>query len=123
MNHSFYIDPVKKDYVVDKGNPVIDTGLKTPAYIRVKTPRDGWLYTTDSSFGSSLNRLKKLKTVKPDRQVQNLIEKALQPLIDEGRALGVEVETSERSRHNIAEKVKITDASGNQEEIVLIPVG
>lgn len=118
------IDPVKKDYVVDtNGNLVNDPSLKTPAYIRLRTPRLGWLFAPDKKFGSDFYLIRKNVTTSDAFRLVNTAEKALEPFIDQKRASQIDVTVAERSRHGAALQIKITDIKGETEDTFFVPVG
>lgn len=123
-NESWLIDPVTRDYVLDSnGNPTIDKTLKTPAYIRVKTPRTKWLYAPDEKYGSDLYLIKKNLTNGDNTAVINAEERALEPLIDQGRAVSIIAENVSQGRNYIQTKIEILDAQGEVDELLLAPVG
>lgn len=69
------------------------------------------MYAPDTSYGSDLNTLQK----KTGNAALGMISKALQPIIDDGRALAVEpsfVQTVPPSRNIAAINVSIVDAQG-----------
>ncbi len=117
------MDPVTKDYVIDKGAPVQDMGLLTPSYIRLTAPRDGWLYAPDEDWGSDFHTIKKSLSTSDASNLVNIGERALAPIVDDGRALETTVEITGRNRHNASLKLTIVDALGENEETFLVPVG
>lgn len=118
------IDPVKKDYVVDNfGNLVNDPTLKTPAYIRLKTPRQNWLLAPDKNFGSDFYLIRKNITSSDVSKYINTAERALAPLIDQNRASDVTVEIADRARHGAALSIKITDIKSENDQELFVPVG
>jgi len=110
-----YIDPTTGDYAqADPDRP--GTLLRDPAdglanavYLRVMTPRGSWW--ADPTLGSRLHELQREKNVaRVERQARQYVELALQPLIDDGRAASVAVET-ERHAGRLHIKVEIVDAA------------
>ena len=118
-SHSFKINPVTKDYELDsKGKPIIDKSLKTPAYFRLTIPRTKWMY-----YGSDYYLAKKNLTGSYASNVTKIADKALEPLIDSGRAIDITTSLEERSRHGAAISIKIQESLHSKEDISLIPVG
>lgn len=124
MSESWKIDPAKGDYIIDaSGNPVIDLGLHTPAYFRIRTPRQDWMYAPNTNYGSEFAR-NKLKQPGLNRNIAiAFVRQALQPMIDDGRAASIDVSIESQARGSVQFKVKILDAEGNPQQILLLPIG
>lgn len=122
-SNSWYIDPDTRDYVLEDGKPVQDKSLKTPTHIRFRARRQGWLYAPDDKWGSDFHTLKKNHNSTSAKTLQNVGQRALQPIINDGRADDVQFEIVEQTRHGAQIKVKITDAEGEPEEIVFNKIG
>ena len=123
-NNSWFIDPETRDYVLDdKGKPVQDKTLKTPSHIRFRAKREGWLYAPNNQWGSDFHLLKRNHTSASAKVLENVGQKALAPIITEGRATETEIEIIQQTRHGAQLRVKITDAEGEPQEIVFTKIG
>lgn len=119
---SWQIDPGTGDYVMTQGKPVDDSSLIYPAYYRLTIGRARWMYAPDDQYGSDLHTLKK----RNDKAMVDMTERAMQPMIDDGRALSADVTLNPPAgsvRSNTGAAVVITDAQGNPEVLPLPPVG
>ncbi|WAC71111.1 phage GP46 family protein [Roseateles sp. SL47] len=105
-----YIDPISADYVQSAGDLARDPadGLANAVYLRVMTPLGSWW--ADTSLGSRLHELQREKDVpRVQRLAVQFVQQCLQPLVDDGRALAVDVQAEHASgRLNLL--VTITDA-------------
>ena len=105
-----YIDPTTADYVQLDGDLQRDLagGLGVAVYLRVMTPLGSWW--ADPTLGSRLHELQREKDVpRVQRLAVQYVQQCLQPLIDDGRALAVDVQTEHvPGRLNLL--VTITDA-------------
>lgn len=123
---SWAIDPKSGDYVMTDGKPTDSDSLIYPAYYRLRIGRKRWMYAPDDSYGSDLAQLKKRFNGKDLTGVKNVEERALKPMIDDGRALAIDVtyDTQQQSeRSNVQTSVLITSADGTTEVISLPPIG
>jgi phage gp46-like protein len=120
-NLSWQINANTGDYVLQNGSPVIDTTLKTPAYIRLKSPRTRWLYAPDNNYGSDyyLSHVR----IASSSQVDDIAKRAMQPFLDTNRAQSVDVETVAAARGAIEQNITITDSVGQNYTLNLTPVG
>lgn len=119
---SWQINPANGDYVMTGGAPTDSSDLIYPAYYRISIPRLKWLYAPDTKYGSDLNTLQK----KAGNAALNMIQTALEPMIDDGRALAVDPEfTSPQpaSRNMAGIKINITDAEGTVTTLPLPTIG
>lgn len=123
MSESWNINPASGDYVMERGSPVPTNSLQIPAYIRLRTPREGWMYAPDASYGSDFANLKKRQTTRDSSEVESIAARALQPILDDGRAQSIEVTTTESQRNAIGLKADIIDAQGNVESLDLKGLG
>jgi len=124
MSETWMVNPDSGDYVMDSsGKPVLDKGLKVPAYLRLKTTRGAWLYAPDNAFGSDYRTIGRRVTSQDNNLVQNITEKALKPLLDDGRASEIGIELKEATRHTTQLNVKIRDAQGRMEQLIFNPIG
>ena len=123
MGQTWLVDPQTGDYVMDdKGKPTLVRGLKVPAYIRLKTRRLTWLYAPDDNFGSDFHLVGKRLTTRDSSLVQNIAGRALQPVVDDGRASEVQLSPLEVTRHTELFNTKIFDAQGEPEEFEFSPI-
>lgn len=119
---SWVIDPKTGDYVMTNGAPVESTSLIYPAYYRLKVERTQWLYAPDVNYGSDFYTIKKRFTATDANVLTNLAERALQPMIDDGRASVIDATFLAPKSINDSElQVDITDAQG-QPQVLNLPV-
>lgn len=121
-HYSWLIDPTTGDYAIVNGNPVRDESLQFPAYVRMKIKRGAWLYAPDTDYGSEYSNVRK-RTNKTPALLQSIGERALQPLLDDGRATDIEFETMVSNRNIEQLQVTITDSDGATLSFQLTPVG
>ncbi len=110
---AWQIDPATGDYVTSQGAPVNTSSLTNPAYIRLKTKRNQWLYAPDSTYGSDFYLIKKRPSVNNNSALETIAAKALQPMVNDGRASKISVTTTVTSRHAVGMEIKVLDARGN----------
>ena len=123
-NHSLLIDAETRDYETDdQGRPVIDKGLKTPAFVRLRTPRTRWMYAPNDRYGSDYYTVRKNLTTSDGSNLVNIGEQALAPLVEDQRAAQVDGSVVERTRHGALVKFALVDATGEAEETLIVPVG
>jgi phage gp46-like protein len=121
---SWRINPKTGDYVMTNGAPVDDPSLIYPAYYRIMTKRTRWLYAPDDSFGSDLYTIKKRFNPGDVSPLANIVDAALQPMIDDGRATDVETTyLAPQSLYDTQLSVQITDAQGQPQTLNLPAVG
>lgn len=125
---SWKIDPKSGDYVMDSsGKPQPVDDLTMPAYYRVKIKRGQWLYAPDNNYGSDIYLIKKRFAGQDVSTLKNIIEKALQPMIDDKRAKDVVAGASQsiqyNSRSDLAMDVQIEDAQGQVQQLSLPTLG
>jgi phage gp46-like protein len=120
---SWKIDPNSGDYVMTGGAPVDSNSLQIPAYYRLKIERTQWLYAPDNKYGSDLYKLQKNFTTGDAGFIETVMNRALQPIVDDGRAAQIEVTATVRGRHAVGLETKITDAQGNVETLTLKGIG
>jgi phage gp46-like protein len=116
-------DPASGDYVMTDGAPAQTDSLTIPAYIRVKSQRKKWLYAPNDRWGSDFGTVKKNRASASPGIIESIGARAVQPLVDDGRADGVTVEAVTRTRYGLGVKINILTASGQQEEITFLPIG
>ena len=105
-----YIDPSTGDYVQASGDLARDPadGLANAVYLRVMTPLGTWW--ADTTLGSRLHELQREKDMpRVQRLAVQYVQQCLQPLVDDGRALAVDVQP-EHAPGRLNLLVTITDA-------------
>lgn len=121
---SWVINPKTGDYVMTNGSPTDDDSLIYPAYYRVKIDRTRWMYAPETSYGSDFWTVKKRFGPNDVNSGVNIAERALQPMIDDGRASDIAIDfLTPRGRNDIELQVNITDAKGEQQTLNLPVVG
>lgn len=114
---SWDIDPVEGDYILDKGSPVTTNSLRVPAYFRLKVKRTQWMYAPDSKYGSDFYTVKKRSQNNSTQRLESIAAKALQPIVDDGRASTIEAEVTDIPNRNAVEMdITVTDNNGEVEK-------
>ena len=117
MAQNWNINPVTKDYEISNGKPVETNSLTIPAYIRLKTGRKKWMYAPDDNYGSDLATLTRKQTNRSPTVIENMAARALQAILDEGRAKSITVDFAASARHGVGLEVKIINAAGKVEQL------
>ncbi len=118
------LDPTTGDYVMSGGSPVQTNGLATAAYIRVKTPKDGWMYAPNSKYGSRLREIKNTRRNNKDiTMLENVVGVALQPMLDDGRAKSITAAVNNVAIGYFGLVGKIVQANGQTEDLNLPSIG
>ncbi|MGX3066462.1 phage GP46 family protein [Ursidibacter arcticus] len=100
------ISPLTGDYT----NSQIST-LQNAVYIRLTTPLGSWW--ANGRVGSLLHTLTREKDVaRVGLLAQQYAEEALQPLLDDGRALAIEVSHSQPKNGTLFLFIQVTDNRG-----------
>ena len=121
-SYSWLIDPTTHDYLLEKGSPIKDKSLKFPAYARLRITRGSWLYAPDADYGNDLNLItRQSKASGP--LIENVMTRALQPMIDDGRATAIDLEPAGNARFGESITLTITDAEERNLSLTLDPVG
>lgn len=123
MPQNWEIDPATGDYLQEGGAPVETDSLRIPAYIRLKTSRTKWLYSPDTSYGSDFYTFKKRQSTRDASALEAVAERALQPIVDDGRAATIEISTLDTARHGVSLQATITEASGRLDQLLLPSLG
>ena len=123
MPQNWNIDPQKKDYVMQGGAPQQTDSLQIPAYIRLKTNRTQWLYAPDTNYGSDLYTVQRNRTTSDPSFLEAIAAKALQPIVDDGRASQITVTTVTDFRNAVGLQTTILDAQGTPEEFLINGTG
>jgi len=123
MAQGWNLDPITGDYVMVNGSPEQTNSLKLPAYYRLRTKRQTWLYAPDNNYGSDFFAILKRPSTNSNTRIEQIGARALQPMVDDGRAVEIEVETVENKRDATALKVTIIDASGQADVLTFLGLG
>ena len=108
-----WIDPTTHDYALLGGKLTPDPagGLANAAYFRLMTPLGS--YWAEPTLGSRLHELQREKDVaRVSRLAQQYAEQALQPILDDGRATAIKVDTA-RQPGRLLLLITITDSNGH----------
>ena len=123
---SWIINPETGDYVMTNGKPTESESLLYPAYYRTKIRRGAWMHAPDSRYGSDFGNISQRFNGRDLPTLANIQKQALQPMIDDKRAIAVDVTydgTQQGIRNNSALKANITSADGTTETLLLPPLG
>ena len=123
MAQNWKLDPSTGDYVIENGRPVETDSLTTPAYIRLKTPRNRWLYAPDDKYGSTFYTSSKRQSSQDPSNLERIAEVALQPILEDGRAVEVTINTESASRNNVIMSTTLQQESGDLETLILPKLG
>lgn len=123
MNQGWKINPNSGDYIMEGGAPANTESLQLPAYYRLKINRNRWLYAPDNNYGSDLYLIRKNQTTKDASFVESVMARALQPIVNDGRARTIDVTATVRARHAVGLETKIEDAQGKVETLTLKGLG
>lgn len=110
------INPQTGDYLADTarlGEWTRDpaNGLLNAAYLRLMTPLGSWFGNT--TLGSRLYELARDKDLaRVERLAQQYATDALKPLLDDGRALSIDVRTLRPGNGRLALAIELVDARG-----------
>ncbi len=122
MSQSWTINPNINDYVLQNGQPVQTDSLTIPAYFRLIIPRTQWMYAPDTNYGADFYLIKKLSSTQNVGTVEATAAAALQPIVDDGRSSGINVTTQVLTRGGVGMEVDITDARGQIQETIIVPI-
>lgn len=107
-----FVNPLSADYVLLAGTVQRDPadGLANAVYIRLMTPLGSWW--RDASLGSRLHELVRQKDVsRVSVLAKQYAETALQPIIDDGRASAIKVQTQQPHNGRLNLLIEVTKAS------------
>lgn len=122
MAQNLQIDPSTGDYIIVNGRPVEDGTLNTPAYIRLKVKRTQWMYAPDTKFGSDFYLFQRRHLLSNDQAMLAVAQRALQPLIDDGRAAAVQVSQVDSEGSAWECQAAITQANGQTNPLTFDPI-
>jgi phage gp46-like protein len=124
-HYSWLINPQSGDYEISRGNPIRDESLQFPAYARLKIQRQSWMYAPDADYGSDFSTVRK-RTATTPTLLQSIGTRALQPIIDDGRASDAtfsSVQNTSGNRNSEEMLCSIMDNDDNILSFELTPVG
>lgn len=117
------VDPKTGDYKMVNGAPSQTDSLLLPAYYRFKIQRGKWLYAPDTDYGSDFGSVKKRPGVAANEVMENIGERALQPILDDARAKSITITSTPAGRHGFDLATKIIDAQGEVQQTVFKGLG
>jgi phage gp46-like protein len=120
---SWQIDPSTGDYIMTNGAPVDDPSLEYPAYYRLKIPRTQWMYAPDNKYGSDFYKIQRNMTTKPQTALENIASRALQPIVDSGRATSATVDVTGVARSGVSLQVDIESGQAQTSTLTLDGLG
>ncbi|GAB6124334.1 phage GP46 family protein [Humidesulfovibrio idahonensis] len=110
-----YLDPTTGGYTLTDGSLTQDParGLANAVFLRLMTPLGS--YWEDATLGSRLHELAREKDLaRVAILAKQYSEQALQPLLDDGRAQAIAVETERQHDGWLRLAVRVTDAGGRE---------
>lgn len=119
-------DQATGDYVEDEstGKPTTTEGLGPAIRTRIRAHRGRWMYAPNPEWGSDFYAYKKKKSIDfRDGLGESIATKALEPLVNDGRADNIEVETQFSNRGGVAYGVRLLDRKKRVEYTVTTPIG
>lgn len=120
---SWQVNPETGDYIMTNGAPVDSADLKYPAYYRLKIKRQKWMYAPDSKFGSDYYKLQRNNTTKPQTAIEKIAARAVQPIVDDGRANNIAVTVTGVSRDGVSLEVDISSGQTQVSTLNLTGLG
>ncbi|MEW9901069.1 phage GP46 family protein, partial [Chitinivorax sp. PXF-14] len=110
-----WIDPASGGYQLQNGAPLRDmaAGLANAVYLRLMTPLGS--YWADPQLGSRLHELQRHKDVgRVAMLARQYAEQALAPLLADGRATAVAVESERPGNGRLHLRITLTTAGGER---------
>lgn len=124
MSQHWNRNPATKDYVMQaNGSPEETDSLTIPAFHRLRTKKLQWLYAPNNRYGSDFHTIQKNRTASDASLFENFAIRALEPLVEDGRAEEIEATVVERARHGVCLQTDIQQASGERESFQIDPIG
>lgn len=123
MAQNWNIDPATGDYVLVGGAPEETDSLTVPAYFRLKISVNQWLYAPDTNYGSRFSQIKKRPTGRDTNKIENAAAVALQPILDDGRAVSITVDTTQANRTSVSLKAVIERQRGVFDQLEIPSLG
>ena len=106
-----------------KGAPSQTDDLTIPAFIRLKAKRTKWLYAPDKKWGSDYYTMNKNRASQTPGIGESIGTKALQPMVDDGRADSITVTAVVRTQYGLGVQIDIETVTGQQQQILFLPIG
>lgn len=88
---SILLDSETKDYVQIDGNIANGPLIETMMYMRLATPRLGWMYSVDPTYGSNLERFTSSRIAVTPLLIQQDFFIALQPMVSLRQIINLQV--------------------------------
>lgn len=110
-----YLNPTTGGYLLQDGalTPDPARGLANAVYLRLMTPLGS--YWADAALGSRLHELAREKDVERVAVLAKAYcEQALQPLLDDARAMAIAITTQRQHDGWLRLVVQVTDAGGRE---------
>lgn len=110
-----YLDPTTGGYLLQDGALIPDParGLANAVFLRLMTPLGS--YWADAALGSRLHELAREKDVERVAVLAKAYcQQALQPLLDDARALAIEIRPQRQHDGWLRLAVQVTDAGGRE---------
>lgn len=119
---SWKIDAGTGDYIMEDGAPVDSDSIAYNAFYRLRIKRNTWLYAPNDQYGSDLHLIKKRPVAGRTASVESIAERALQPIVQDGRAKSTDVTINTEVttvRNNVIINAHIVDAQQKPQELNL----
>lgn len=100
MAQNWQINPASGDYVMQGGAPEQTDSLHIPAYFRWKIPQGSWLYAPNAAYGATFRNIQKKPQGGDMTPLEQAGSAALQPILDDGRAMRIVVEGTNSLNRN-----------------------
>jgi phage gp46-like protein len=123
MAQNWDIDPATGDYLQTGGAPIETDSLRVPAYYRLKIKAGKWMYAPNDAYGSTFNEIKKRQTGRDSSRVENAAAVALQPILDDGRAVSITIESLSANRNTVSLRAYIERQRGVVDQLEIPSLG
>jgi phage gp46-like protein len=124
MSQNLKMDPVKKDYVLDKGSPIPSDRIEEAAYFALTIPQDKWTYS-EPGQGSLLYTLAGQKRDSSvEQKFASYAKDAInRQLIATGQATDSAIQNTESSNGATKNNIKIVPAQTQlSDQLEFVPV-
>lgn len=113
------------DYQIDDQGKMVMTDSLGPAIrTRLRTHRNGWLYAPDAQYGSDFYEYKRRRSVQiSDGLAESLTQRALAPMVNDGRMAELISETQFTQRGGVAIVSRFTDLKQRAPDNTETPIG
>lgn len=117
-------DMATGDYVVDdNGKMKMTTGLAPAIRARLRGHNKKWLHAPDDKWGSAYHRYNRRRSTQfSDGMAESIGERALQPMIDDGRMDDLQVVTSATNRGGVGLDIDYRDNLQSENYPVTVPI-